>query len=504
MMTSTDLTPSSRLGAHSPRVIWQAQPGSQEAFLSCPVYEALYEGNRGGGKTDALIMSFAQYVGRGFGASWRGILFRQTYKQLVDVIEKCNMWFPQIFPEARYNGTEHKWKWPTGETLFLRQFMHDKDYYNYHGHEYPWIGWEELCNWPSYNGYKLMQSTCRSSRKGMPRMIRATTNPYGPGHNWVKHRWRLSGIPPLGPSPIIKDAVDDEGNPEPHRVSIHSSLEENLVLMEADPGYQDRILAAARNDAERKAWRDGSWDIVAGGMFDDLWIPSVHVVEPFPLPPNWRLDRSFDWGSSKPFAVGWNAESDGSDVSLADGTIISTVRGDLYRIAEWYGWNNKPNEGNRMLAVDIAEGIIEREVSWGWYGRVKSGPADTSIFDVENGKSIAIDMAQPVRLASGKKYRGVHWTRADKSPGSRKTGWEQMRRALAAAVRKDGRPREHPGLFIFNNCVHFLRTVPVLPRSDKDLDDINTEAEDHIADEIRYRIRARGNRIGSGKTSGMF
>lgn len=479
-------------------VTWAPQPGSQVAFLSCPLYEVLYEGTRGPGKTDALLMDFAQFVGRGHGAAWKGILFRQTYKQLSDVISKSKKWFHIIFPEAKYNASEHYWQWPTGEMLLLRRFTRPDDYWDYHGHEYPWIGWEELCNWPTDEGYKRMMSCCRSSTPGMPRRLRATTNPYGPGHNWVKHRFRL----PAWRSTPITDSLDDDGIPEPPRVAIHGSIHENRILLDADPEYINRIRASARNEAERRAWLEGAWDIVAGGMFDDVWNAKVHVLKPFRIPHSWKLNRSFDWGSSAPFSVGWWAESDGSDVQLANGQWRSTVRGDLFRIAEWYGWTGKPNQGLRMLATDIAKGIVEREIRWGLDGRVKPGPADSSIFDAENGNCIATDMAKRVKLANGETHKGVTWLKADKSPGSRKTGWEQLRRAFENAKRPEVGPREAPGLFVFRNCDQFIRTIPVLPRDEKDQDDVDTDAEDHVADEVRYRVRSMNVNSGSGRTTG--
>lgn len=488
------------------KIIWQPQPGKQELFLTNPVYEVLAHGNRGGGKTDTLLMDYAQEVGNGFGADWRGILFRQTYKQLQDVIAKSKKWFYMTWVrdvEVKYNESDHVWTWSTGEQLFLRQFSHDNDYWNYHGHEYPWIAWEELCNWANLNGYKRMMSCCRSSNKHVPRRIRATTNPYGPGHNHVKHRFRLPACDGL----IITDSLDDEGEREPPRMAVQIMLEDNRVLMENDPGYKQRVLSAARNNAERKAWDKGSWDIVAGGMFDEVWEPRIHVLKPFKIPESWKIDRSFDWGSSKPFSVGWWAESDGSDVQLADGTWMSTVRGDLFRINEWYGWNGKPNEGCQMLATEISEGIVERELKWGLRTikgcRVKAGVADTSIFTIENGNGIANDMAKQVRL-NGKLYNGIQWLPADKRPGSRKTGWEAMRQKLKAAIGKPGIPREESGLFVFSICSHFIRTVPVLPRDDKDQDDVDTDAEDHVGDETRYRVRRVGTNVGSGRTVGLY
>lgn len=481
---------------------WKAMWGSQIEFLrSTPIFEVLYEGTRGPGKTDTLIMDFARDTGKGYGKAWRGILFRQTYKQLTDVINKTKKWFPLAYPEARYNGSDHTWTWPDGEQLLLRQFIREQDYWNYHGHEYPWVGWEELCNWPEPTGYLRMMSTCRSTHPVVAKRIRyrSTTNPYGPGHNWVKYRFKL----PAWRKHIIRPKPDDKGNKEPPRMAIHGHIHENRILLKSDPDYVDRIKASARTEAELAAWIEGSWDIVAGGMFDDVWKPKVHVVKPFTIPPSWRIDRSFDWGSAKPFSVGWWAESDGSDYIDGEGKVRSSVRGDLFRIAEWYGCvPDQPNTGLKMLAIDVGKGIIEREVAMGIHERVKPGQADSSIFDVENGNCIADDMEKRVRLDNGRDYLGPRFERADKSPGSRKTGWEDMRKMLKQALKPPSGVREFPGLFIFSNCRHWQRIVPVLPRDEKDMDDLDTDAEDHIADESRYRVRAVRQRTGNGKTVG--
>lgn len=486
--------------------IWTPQPGSQEAFLaSTPIFEVLMEGTRGGGKTDCLLMSYCLYVGKGFGPSWKGILFRQTYKQLTDVITKTKKWIPQIWPQAKFNHSEHVWTFPGGEQLLLRQFKKPDDYWNYHGHEYPWIGWEELCNWPMDDGYKRMFSCCRSTEPGMPRMIRSTTNPYGPGHNWVKQRFDLPNMRGL----VRANLMDADNIPEPPRLAIHSHINENKILLGQDPDYVNRIAAAARNQAEKLAWLDGDWDVMAGGMFDDVWDRRYNLLRPFEIPLTWRIDRSFDWGSSKPFSVGWWARSDGCDVDLGDGSVRSTMRGDLFRIAEWYGWTGKSNEGVRMLATDISKGIVERELKWGWrrsgenWCRVKTGVADSQIFAAENGNCIATDMKVKVRLDDTLQYPGIQWIPADKRPGSRITGWDQMRRMMKNAHPGEYGPREQAGLFVFDTCEQFVRTVPVLSRDDNEQDDIDTETEDHVADESRYRVRMEGVRGGQGTTTGV-
>ena len=449
-----------------PKVIWQPHPGSQELFLSSPIYETLYEGTRGPGKTDALLMDFAQFVGRGYQTEWKGILFRREYKEFDDIVEKSRKWFPRIFPGAKFIASkgDYKWIFPDGEKLFFRTAKKASDYDSYHGHGYPWIGWEELTSWPSDDLYIAMLSICRSAHPGMPRHYRATCNPWGVGHHWVKARF----ISPMPRGVVIEDEQGRE------RVAIHGEIWENSHLLENDPEYLKNL--KAQTGAKRQAWLLGDWDIVAGGMFGDVWNPKRHIIQPFDVPRTWRIDRSFDWGSARPYSVGWWAESDGCDIEMPDGSTKSTQRGDLYRIAELYGWTGKPNEGTRELAVEVARKIKTYEANL--RRRVWPGPADSMIFDTDNGKCIADDMAN----------LGISWRRADKRPGSRINGWEILREKMKNTLSGEG-----PGLYVFDTCRQFIRTVPVLPRDENKPDDVDTEAEDHVADEVRYRVLAKGN-----------
>jgi hypothetical protein len=473
-------------------VVWAPQAGSQQAFLSCPEYEVLYEGTRGPGKTDALLMDFAQHIGKGYGAEWRGILFRQTYPELADVVAKSKKWFFRIWPKATFNEAQTRWRFPDGEELLFRQFRVQDDYWSYHGHAYPWIAWEELTTYPDDKCYRVMMACSRSTKPGMPRKYRATTNPYGVGHNWVKARFHLPLAPRHIIGPVVKE-MDEDGKPLPERRAIRGHLSENRLLLHADPNYIQRIKAAARNAAELAAWIDGSWDIVAGGMFDDCWIPAFHVVPNLThdmIPKRWKIVRAYDHGQSRPFSVGWWAESNGEPIRLPNGRYLGTVPGDVVRVFEWYGWRKIANEGMRLTAVEIAQGILEREMEWKIYGRARTGVADSSIFDdYEPGRSVAGDMQRT----------GVSWFAADKGAGSRAQGWQQMRNFLKGAIPLQGAGRTEKGMFICQRCDQFLRTVPVLPRDDKNLDDVDTDAEDHIGDETRYYLRRKRMEMSAGK-----
>jgi hypothetical protein len=482
---------------HVPPIVWAPQPGSQLRFLQCEAFECLFHGNRGGGKTEALIFDFVQDVWEGLGADWTGILFRRTFPELKDVMAKCFKWFPLIFGNrVRFIGSPNpRWEWDTGEKLFFSHMRRIEDFEAYRGHSYAWIGWEELTNWPDDRCYTKMFSCCRTANPKVLHRIRATTNPSSVGHGWVKHRFRLTGDGSDQSYSVIryKHSAEDSDEEILTRTSIKSSLEENKILTSTDKGYASRIRAAASSKAEYLAWVKGSWDIVSGGMYDDLFLEyrDKLVVPRFDIPRSWKLDRSFDWGSTHPFSVGWWAESDGSDVQTKTGKWRSTVRGDLYRIHEYYGWTGTPNQGLRMLNTEIATKIVEIEIMLGIHGRVEPGPADTSIFDSEPGKnSIAKDMLESVRIGN-MVYPGVEWTRADKGDGSRVQGWQQIRKMLTNAIPPDVGAREHPGLFCFDHCAQYLRLLPTLQRDEKNPDDADSNSEDHLPDEVRYRVRKK-------------
>lgn len=453
-----------------PKKAWEALPGSQSLFLQSPIREVCFAGTRGPGKTDAMLMSFAQYCGRGYSDHWRGVIFRRNYKHLDDIIAKSKRWFYQSAQQPRFlaSSAALKWVWPTGEELLLRAFESEDSYWSFHGHEYPFIGWEELTSWPSIDCYESMKSCNRSSyqpKEGgaqIPRIIRSSTNPYGVGHNWVKNYF-------IDPAPYGRVIADVEGN---KRVCLFGSIKENPHLGDE----YIKTLESITDQNKRKAWLEGSWDITSGGMFDDIWDRSKHVIEPFEIPMSWKIDRAFDWGSSRPFSVGWWAQSDGTEAKMPDGTKKIFPRGTLFRINEWYGCTGKANEGLRMTAANVAFGIVEREKNMKIRERIKPGPADSAIYTVTDDASIAQNMEKS----------GVRWVPADKRPGSRKNGWELMRDRLEAVSKNEDRP----GLYVFSNCRDFIRTVPSIARDERDPDDVDTDAEDHIADEVRYRILA--------------
>lgn len=458
-------------------------PRQGEAFLS-PATEILYGGQAGGGKSHLM---------RAAAISWcydipglQVYLFRRLYPDLAKNHMEGPSGFPAMLPEwvgrkfARINYSDNEIAFANGSKIFLCHCQYEKDVYKYQGAEIHVLMLDELTHFTEFQ-YRYLRGRNRMAGVNLPARyaglfprILAASNPGGAGHNWVKAAF----IDPAPPMRIWRAADSDGGK---LRQFIPAALRDNPSL-NADE-YSATLAGLGRPDLV-KAMLCGSWDIVAGGMFDDVWREGTHVVKPFDIPSSWRIDRSFDWGSSKPFSVGWWAESDGTDFSIG-----CFPRGTLFRIAEMYGWNGRPNEGCKALAVEVARRIVQFEAAVSWGRRVQPGPADSSIYAAENGVCIADDMARA----------GVRWQPADKSPGSRRSGWERMRGMLKASTEI---PREHPGLFVFDTCRQFIRTVPVLPRDERNQDDIDTDAEDHVADEARYRCSAVRHTVQARKLTG--
>lgn len=429
--------------------IWQPLPGSQTQFLTCPIFETLLEGTRGGGKTDTLLMSFARNVGIGYGEHWRGVLFRLTYPQLADVVAKSKRWFYQIFPDAKFNESEYYWKWPTGEMLFFRYGDKEDDYWNYHGHEYPWLGFEELTNWRDSLFFEAMQSTCRSSHPGMPRMVRSTCNPFGRGHGWVKERYKLG----TGGVPSGQKIVDASGK---ERVRIHSSIYENTILLKADPEYL-KTLEALKDPNRRRAWLEGDWDIHVGSFLEMVWKPEKHIVAPFAIPSTWKVWKAMDWGYAAPYAVYWFAmDPDGVH----------------YIWRELYGAGEKIGTGTREEAATVAKKIKrmeEHDERLGYEYRLNL--ADPAIFS-----KIGADRS----IGQIFRENGVKWQEAWNAKGSRVNGAQEIIHLLSEDKLK-----------VFSTCKHWLRTIPSIAPDDDNPEDVDTDAEDHAWDATRYGVMRR-------------
>jgi hypothetical protein len=427
--------------------VWEAQPGTQSSAITAAFIDELFFGGaRGGGKSDYLLGDYLQDVE--LGAAWRGIIFRKTYPEL----EELQMRAMEIYPllGAVYKATKSAeypfancWYFPTGATLKMRYIENEKDAENYQGHQYTWIGFDELTNHATPFAYNKLKA-CLRSAAGIQGRIRASGNPGGKGHIWVKARF-IDIAPPYTPY------TDENGLT---RVFIPSRITDNKYLK--DNKQYISLLKSSGSAELVKAWLDGNWDVVAGAFFD-CWETSKHVIKPFRIPSDWTKFRSFDWGSAKPFSVGWWAISDGS---------LLYPKNALIRYREWYG-AKEPNVGLKLTAEDVGAGIHKREKG----ETLAYGVADPSCWKVDGGASIAERMTK----------EEVRFKPAD---NSRINGWDQMRQRFIGI---DGEPM----LYVFNTCLDSIRTIPLLQHDSNNIEDLDSDMEDHAADDWRYACMSR-------------
>lgn len=443
-------------------IVWKPQP-RQLAFMSRPEDEALYGGAAGGGKSDALVIEATRQVHI---PHYKGLILRKTFPQLTELIDKSQNYYKQAFPKARYNGSDHTWRFPSGAKIIFGSLQHSQDKTNYQGKAYDFIAFDELTHF-TYDEYIYLTSRNRPNGPGTRCYIRATANPGGIGHGWVKDRFITAAKPMTTIWEKVKVQYPDGKVEEKYksRIFVPSSVFDNKILLQNDPEYLTRL--ASMPEAERNALLYGDWDSYSGQYFsewkndpnhyeDKRW---THVIEAFEIPDSWTIYRSFDWGYHHPFSVGWWAID---------------YDGVAYRILEYYGCKeHTPNTGVELIPDKVFSEIhrIESEHRW-LKGKKIIGVADPAIWNAQTGESIA-DVA------------AKHQVYFQKGDNERLAGWMQCHYRLA--FDENG----YPMMYVFNNCKAFIRTIPTLIYDDHKVEDLNTDGEDHQADEWRYFCMAR-------------
>lgn len=436
-------------------IIWQPQPGPQTALIACPVFEVFFGGARGGGKTEGSIGDWLDHSNT-YGAGASGVFFRRASIQLEEVIARTHEIFPAI--GATWNEQKKTWKMSNGARLKFRYLERDSDAMEYQGHSYTRVYVEEVTNFPSPSPINKLRATLRSAR-GVPVGMRLTGNPGGPGHNWVNERY----IQPASQGwKILKEKIPTrDGNfIEMERMFIPSKLVDNKLLLE----HGDQYIAQLRQSGSEqlvRAWLDGDWTLVDGAFFDtflDSKHKLFHKEWELRLPRRGMRFRCIDWGYAKPFAVYWLLASDGTYGLPRDALIV-------YR--EWYGWNGKVNTGIRMEADQVARGILLREKD----ETIEYGVCDPSMWIRDGGPAIAETMG----------IEGCMWRRGD---NRRQPGWQELRRGLAG---RDGVPL----LYIMDTCPELLRTIKTVQHDETNIEDLDTDGEDHAVDALRYGVMSR-------------
>ena len=436
-------------------VVFQPNPGPQTDFLAASEREVLSGGSAGSGKSYALLADPMRYFNN---SNFSGLILRRTNDELRELIWKSQELYPKIYPEAKWQEKKSQWVFPSGGKLWMTYLERDEDVLRYQGLSFSYIAFDELTQYATPFAWNYMRSRLRSTDPTLPLFQRATTNPGGRGHGWVKKMF-------VDPAPgNIKFAATDidtgntltfpeghekEGQPLFYRRFIPATLKDNPYLMK-DGQYEANLLALP--EMQRRQLLEGDWAVADGAAFPEFK-QSVHVCEPFDIPPDWRRFRSCDYGYSSYSAVHWFA--------------IDPSYETLYVYRELYV--------SKHTGKDLAQAVLEAEQG----ESIQYGILDSSCWHNRGqiGPSIAEEMISI----------GCRWRPSDRSAGARVAGKNRFHEVL-----KVDPVTETAGIIFFNTCRQIIADLPVIPSDPKGSDDIDPRhASDHTYDSVRYGIMSR-------------
>lgn len=436
-------------------VVFRPNPGPQTEFLAATEREVLYGGAAGGGKSYGLLADPMRYFSH---PQFNGLILRRTNDELRELIWKSQEIYPKAFPGAKWAEKKSQWTFPSGARLWMTYLERPEDVLRYQGQAFSYIAFDELTQHPTPFAWDYMRSRLRTTATDLPIFMRATTNPGGPGHGWVK-RMFIDPAPAnqafaatdldTGEALLYPEGHAKAGQPLFKRRFIPASLYDNPHLME-DGNYEANLLSLP--EGQRRQLLDGDWAIAEGAAFPEFR-QHLHVIEPFDIPDDWRRFRSCDYGYSSYSAVHWFA------IDPAYETLI------VYR--ELYV--------SKHTGRDLGKAVLEAERG----DRISYGVLDSSCWHQRGqlGPSIAEEMIS----------QGCRWRPSDRTAGARVNGKNMLHERL-----KVDPETEKPGLVFFNTCRQIISDLPVIPSDPKGTDDIDPRyASDHAYDSVRYGVMSR-------------
>lgn len=445
-----------------PESVW-APTVKQSLALQCPVFELMFGGAKGGGKTDWLVVDWMQQLEAadrhwrqtGMRSRGRAILFRKEFRRLRDIIARIDMLVPVISDgQARWSEQDKTWYFPCGYRFECAHLEGPRDHLAHQGQEYTWVGFDQAEEIPE-DQYVYIRMQVRSSDPMFPKdkwRVRLTANPLGLHAAWVKQRF----VDPAkdGFKVLIETIKTSRGDVERDRVFIPARLKDNPHL---PPEYEAELMSAPEH--MRRAFLDGDWDVVMGAFFGGAWDPFIHVIDPFEIPKHWDVFRCADWGSRAPACCLW---------------VAIDTDANLVIVEELYG----PGQTGSLWAKKI----IEIEEAWKWWNTLEQRSKLIGYIDHQGRQEYGGEGPSPVEVMG---QMGIPWYDADKD---RKTGWAEVRRRL---MERGGAQGRTPGIRIFRNCRNLIRTLPNLIAKENEPDDIEERQEAHAADALRYGVMSR-------------
>ena len=413
-------------------VVFKANEGPQTEFLAAGELDVLYGGAAGGGKSYAMLVDPLRYCHK---PVHRALILRRSMPELRELIDKSRELYPKAFPGCKFREVEKLWNFPSGAKIEFGFLERDADVYRYQGQAYSWIGFDEITHLPTEFGWNYLASRLRTTDPEIVPYLRCTANPGGVGAHWVKKRY----VDPYEPNKAF------EGSDGLTRKFIPARLDDNPYL--AEDGRYEQMLKALPA-VQRKQLLEGNWDITEGAAFAEF-DPDFHVIPPFQIPVGWERIKGIDYGYASESACVWGA------IDPSDRTLI------IYR--ELYQKN--------LTGVDLAQLITQMEIEDPFS---VAGVLDTAAW---NRTGTTGPTVGETLVRAGHKLR-----RADKN---RIQGKIQIHEYLK--VQQSGRPR----IQLFNTCPNLIRELQSIPLDRSNPEDVDTHAQDHAYDALRYLIMSR-------------